>query len=154
METGTTLRPGDTSTRKRIERYGERFVCVRHCYDAVAGRRYKTKFGSMLVSVLLFPAATAERHPNSHQRTVALSGTALFEVFIDGSWSPRPASGGEGESQHARAVSIPPSVWRRIRIGPQNFVSVSFHTVPPDQLIEETPIGNDLSNTTQRLYHA
>lgn len=96
----------------------------------------------------------AERHPNSHQRTVALSGTALFEVFIDGSWSPRPVSGAEGESQHACAVSIPPSVWHRIRIGPQNFVSVSFHTVPPDQLIEETPIGNDLSNTKQRLYHA
>jgi hypothetical protein len=96
----------------------------------------------------------AERHPNSHQRTVVLSGTALFEVFIEGSWSPRPISGGEGESKRACAVSIPPSVWHRIRIRPQNFVSVAFHTVPPDQLIEETPIGNDLSNTTQRLYHA
>jgi hypothetical protein len=26
----------------------------------------------------------AERHPNSHQRTVALAGTALFEIFVDG----------------------------------------------------------------------
>ncbi|MGH8010384.1 MAG: hypothetical protein ACREQ3_25600, partial [Candidatus Binatia bacterium] len=25
----------------------------------------------------------AERHPNSHQRTVALSGSAMFEVFQD-----------------------------------------------------------------------
>lgn len=96
----------------------------------------------------------AERHPNSHQRTIALSGAALFEVFIDGFWSPRPISSGNGESESASAVSIPPSVWHRIEIGPQNFVSVSFHTVPSDQLIEETPVGDDLSITKQRLYHA
>jgi hypothetical protein len=92
----------------------------------------------------------AERHPNSHQRTIALSGTALFEVLIDGSWSARPIGGATA----ADAVSIPPSVWHRIRIGPQNFLSASFHTVPADQLIEETPVGDDLSNTRRRLYHA
>jgi hypothetical protein len=96
----------------------------------------------------------AERHPNSHQRTIALSGTALFEIFIDGSWSPWPISGGKGESESGCAVSIPPSVWHRIRIGSQNFASLSFHTVPPEQLIEETPVGDDLSVTRQRLYHA
>lgn len=92
----------------------------------------------------------AERHPNSHQRTIALSGTALFEVLIDGSWSPRPVSGANAED----AVSIPPSVWHRIKVGPQNFLSASFHTVPADQLIEETPVGDDLSKTKRRLYHA
>lgn len=96
----------------------------------------------------------AERHPISHQRTVALSGYALFEVFINGSWSPRPVRGGKGQTESESAVSIPPSVWHRIKIGPENFVSVSFHTVPPDQLIEETPVGDDLSITKQRLYHA
>src|SRR5262249_1363314 len=96
----------------------------------------------------------AERHPNSHQRTIALSGSALFEVFVDGSWSPCPVSGRKGESESACSVSIPASVWHRITIGPENFVSVSFHTVPPDQLIEETPVGDDLSVTKQRLYHA
>jgi hypothetical protein len=93
----------------------------------------------------------AERHPNSHQRTIALSGAALFEVFIDGSWSPWPIS---GETESESAVSIPPSVWHRIQIGPKNFVSVSFHTVAADRLIEETPVGDDLSLTKQRLYHA
>ena len=92
----------------------------------------------------------AERHPNSHQRTVALSGAALFELFVDGRWTPWPI---DGETESASAVSIPPSVWHRIQIGPTNFVSVSFHTVAADQLIEETPVGDDLSVTKQRLYH-
>jgi hypothetical protein len=92
----------------------------------------------------------AERHPNSHQRTIALSGSALFEVLIEGSWSARPIGGAAAED----AVSIPPSVWHRIKVGPQNFLSASFHTVPADQLIEETPVGEDLSNTRRRLYHA
>ena len=93
----------------------------------------------------------AERHPNSHQRTVALSGAALFEVFIGGSWTPWPIS---SQSESASAVSIPPSMWHRIQIGRKNFVSISFHTVAADRLIEETPVGDDLSVTKQRLYHA
>ena len=93
----------------------------------------------------------AERHPNSHQRTIALSGAALFEVFIDGRWSPWPIS---GETESGSVVSIPPSVWHRIQIGPKNFISVSFHTVGADQLIEETPVEEDLSLTKRRLYHA
>jgi hypothetical protein len=95
----------------------------------------------------------AERHPNSHQRTVALAGTALFEVLVEGAWLPW-RMGGKGESETASAISIPPSVWHRIEIGSENFVSVSFHTVPAGELIEETPVGEDLSITQQRLYHA
>lgn len=93
----------------------------------------------------------AERHPNSHQRTIALSGAALFEVFVNGSWSPWPIS---GETESESIVSIPPSVWHRIQVGPESFVSVSFHTVAAEGLIEETPVGDDLSVTKQRLYHA
>ena len=93
----------------------------------------------------------AERHPNSHQRTIALAGAALFEVFVDGRWSPSPVS---AETEFGSAISIPPSVWHRIQVGPQNFISVSFHTVAADQLIEETPVEDDLSRTKRRLYHA
>jgi hypothetical protein len=96
----------------------------------------------------------AERHPNSHQRTVALSGDALFEILIDDSWSQWPIRATSGEKDSASAVSIPPSVWHRITIGQLNFVSMSFHTVPVEQLIEEIPVEGDLSVTTQRLYYA
>lgn len=93
----------------------------------------------------------AERHPNSHQRSVALAGTARFEVFVDGAWSLRPVGTEPSESP---AISIPRSVWHRIEIGPRNFASLSFHTVPSSELIEETPIDDDLSMTKRRLYHA
>jgi len=100
------------------------------------------------------PSFGAERHPNSHQRTVALSGDALFELFNDDSWSQRPIRARNGEKDSASALSIPPSVWHRITVGHMNFVSMSFHTIPAEQLIEETPVEEDLSITTQRPYHA
>lgn len=95
-----------------------------------------------------------ERHPNSHQRTIALSGAALFEILMDESWSPWPVSSIPDEPGATSAISIAPSVWHRIRVGPETFVSVSFHTAPAEELIEETPIGDDLSTTIKRVYHA
>jgi hypothetical protein len=95
----------------------------------------------------------AERHPNSHQRTLALRGSAVFEVFQDDAWSPRTivaAGGAPGENR----LSIPANTWHRIRVGSENFVSCSFHTVPAAELLEETPVDGDLSVTRRRLYHA
>jgi hypothetical protein len=42
METRLTLRPGQSGTKKLVERYGERLVRVRYLYDPQAGRRLKT----------------------------------------------------------------------------------------------------------------
>ena len=42
METRLTLRPGQPGTRKLVEKYGERLVCVRYVYDTASGRRLKT----------------------------------------------------------------------------------------------------------------
>ena len=94
----------------------------------------------------------SERHPNSHQRTIALNGTALFEVLRDGVWQQRPVDGTRGDPLDGGCVSIPSGAWHRIRIGPENFLSVSFHTVPASELIEETPVGDDLAVTHRRLY--
>jgi hypothetical protein len=44
-------------------------------------------------------------------------------------------------------------VWHRIAIGPETFVSLSFHTAPASELIEETCVGDDFANTKRRLYH-
>jgi len=96
----------------------------------------------------------AERHPNSHQRTIALRGSAVFKVLEDNTWLPCPISAsGSGEAGN-QSVSIPVGTWHRIGIGPENFVSFSFHTVPAHELIEETPVNDDLSVTQKRLYHA
>ena len=42
METRLTLRPGQSGTKKLLERYGERLVRVRYLYDQTTGRRLKT----------------------------------------------------------------------------------------------------------------
>lgn len=42
METRLTLRPGQPGTRKLLDKYGERLVCVRYLYDPASGRRLKT----------------------------------------------------------------------------------------------------------------
>jgi hypothetical protein len=96
----------------------------------------------------------AERHPNSHQRTVALRGSALFEVLPKDSWLPRPIDAASPDPVNGRWLSIPANTWHRIKVGPQNLVSCSFHTVPANELIEETPVAEDLSVTLKKLYHA
>ena len=42
METRLTLRPGQSGTKKLVERYGERLLRVRYVYDAANARRLKT----------------------------------------------------------------------------------------------------------------
>lgn len=118
---------------------------------------FDTKLPAGIVSAWLFALRgsgtfTNERHPNSWQRSIALSGHALFEVYEDGVWQARPLSGA-GVNIGERAISIPPNIWHRIAIGPETFVSLSFHTAPASELIEETCVGDDFSRTNTRLYH-
>ena len=63
METRTTLRPGDRGTRKLVERYGKRLVCVRYRYDSVSRRRYTT------VELVIAEAAwePVERKPRANR---------------------------------------------------------------------------------------
>ena len=42
LRTRLTLRPGQPGTRKLVEEYGARVVCIRYRYDAATKKRYKT----------------------------------------------------------------------------------------------------------------
>ena len=42
MRVGQTLRPGQRGTRRYVERYGDRLVCVRYRYDEARQRRLTT----------------------------------------------------------------------------------------------------------------
>jgi hypothetical protein len=94
----------------------------------------------------------AERHPNSHQRSVALRGTATFEVFDGRAWVAKQLCTDTPEPLRDSWISIPPGQWHRIRIGPSDFTSCSFHTAKAEELVEETPVGDDLAVTRKRLY--
>ena len=94
----------------------------------------------------------SERHPNSHQRTLAVSGSAEFEILKGEIWQRCPVDGGAPDRLSGGSISIPPNTWHRIRIGPKGFLCLSFHTVPAGELIEETPVGDNLAVTHRRLY--
>ncbi len=42
MRVGQTLRPGQKGTRRYVDRYGDRLVCVRYRYDESQRRRFTT----------------------------------------------------------------------------------------------------------------
>ncbi len=89
--------------------------------------------------------AGPERHPNSHQRTMAYTGTGFFEV------NQSPDFDGEDEGAsfllvgavegplETRWVSIPEDLWHQAVVPEGEWVLVSFHTAPEKELVEERP---------------
>lgn len=92
----------------------------------------------------------AERHPNSHQRSFSLIGNGTFELFEGAAWRPHPLVSSEGGAD-PRWVSIPPSTWHRLFVGSEAWGMISFHTVAPEDLIEERPVSaDDLGGATHQ----
>ena len=126
---------------------------------------------SSWVFVLRAGAATgAERHPNSHQRMMSFEGAGDLQVRARHGTSPSIrrtglADGSEVQWQsnflvsdpdaplERRWISIPRNVWHQVVVpeGP-DWVVVSFHTVPPEELIEERPDSDDADRTKQMRY--
>jgi hypothetical protein len=103
-----------------------------------------------------------ERHPNSHQRMVTLAGTGDMKIDIKG--MPNEVNDESeivGQSNvlvsdadaplERRWISIPKNVWHRPVISKgADWLVVSFHTVPPDELIEERPGGKQMLYESER----
>ena len=96
----------------------------------------------------------AERHPNSHQRMMTLDGTGDMRVQAfhgesptgvraglatsSSRWQSNVLMSGPSAPLERRWISIPPNVWHRPVVGREvDWVVVSFHTVPAEDLIEE-----------------
>ena len=91
------------------------------------------------------PGATtgAERHPNSHQRSFSLRGSGTFELRHGTNWRSHTLGSTGRDNVEQRWVSIPPSTWHRLVVGSEPWGMLSFHTVDPEALIEETPVDSD-----------
>src|SRR5204863_5872269 len=126
---------------------------------AIYGGALPSGIRSSWVFVLRGGATTgAERHPNSHQRMMSFEATGDLQV------QAQLAYGGEGQWQsnllvsepstllERRWISIPRNVWHQVVVpeGP-DWVVVSFHTVPAEELIEERPESDDSGGTKQML---
>ena len=94
----------------------------------------------------------AERHPNSHQRMAAFRGMGDLQVQLDNQWTSNFLTDAWSAPITQRWVSIPVNVWHQAVVPDKDWVVVSFHTVPAEQLIEERPDSNDRMTTRQRLY--
>jgi hypothetical protein len=95
----------------------------------------------------------AERHPNSHQRMMSLQGAGDMWTQEAGNWKSNFLTSDPDALLERRWISIPQNVWHRPVISKNgDWVVVSFHTVPAEELIEERPISSESSATTQRRY--
>jgi len=95
---------------------------------------------SSWVFILRAGATTgAERHPNSHQRVMSYRGFGDLQTMVDGQWRSSELVSELQMPLLKRWESIPVSVWHQAVVPQQNWVVVSFHTVPAHELIEERP---------------
>lgn len=81
----------------------------------------------------------AERHPNSVQRMVSWSGSGDFQVHDGERWRSHRLVSDPKAPFERRWLSIPPQTWHQGVVGPEDWLVVSFHTVPAEALIEERP---------------
>jgi hypothetical protein len=108
---------------------------------------------SSWVFILRAGATTgAERHPNSHQRMMSFQGTGDLQTGGEGQWRSHVLVSDQDADLERRWVSIPVNVWHQAVVPDADWVVVSFHTVPAEELIEERPDGADSSRTQQRRY--
>lgn len=99
----------------------------------------------------------AERHPNSHQRMMSFQGSGDMRIQ-EGTpkrenWHSNLLISDPSAPLEKRWISIPRNVWHQPVISKEaDWVVVSFHTVPPEELIEERPEGNENEQTKQMRY--
>ena len=97
----------------------------------------------------------AERHANSHQRSLSLVGRGEFQLHEGGSWLSHPLISDPSAPLDRRWVSIPENTWHRLVVGDENWGMLSFHTVAADELVEETPADpDDLHGSIARRHYA
>ena len=112
---------------------------------------------SCWVFVLRAGAETeAERHPNSHQRSLSIAGRGEFQLRPARKLERHSLTSARDESVWRRWASIPVNTWHRWLVGPEPWAVLSFHTVASEELIEETPVSPDRldSGPTKRNRYA
>jgi hypothetical protein len=81
----------------------------------------------------------AERHPNSRQRMASWAGGGDFQVHDGPGWRSHRLVSDRHAPFERRWLSIPPETWHQGVVGPEDWLVVSFHTVPAADLVEERP---------------
>jgi hypothetical protein len=97
----------------------------------------------------------AERHPNSHQRMMSFKRTGDLQIRaeLESPWQSNVLVSDRDAPLERRWISIPQNIWHQ-PVVPKggDWVVVSFHTVPAEELIEERPDAAETGQTRQRRY--
>ena len=97
----------------------------------------------------------AERHPNSHQRMMSFIGSGDLQTRdrADDNWTSNILVSDKSKPLEQRWISIPRNVWHQPVVPrDEDWVVVSFHTVPAEELIEERPDPSGDMATRQMRY--
>jgi hypothetical protein len=108
----------------------------------------------------------AERHPNSYQRMMSFEGIGDMQTDAESAgggarapsdivWESHVLGSDPDVSLERHWISIPQNVWHQPVVAKgADWVVVSFHTVPAEELIEERPSYSDAGAMKRMLYLA
>ena len=85
---------------------------------------------------------------------MSYEGSGDLQTGGEGQWRSNPLISEAGAALEQRWISVPPNVWHQAVVPDHDWVVVSFHTVPAEELVEERPHTEDISRTQQRRYLA
>jgi hypothetical protein len=97
-------------------------------------------------------ATGAERHPNSRQRMMSYRGAGDLQTRPGERWESHCLDSDPRLPLPQRWISIRENVWHQAVTPAANWVVVSFHTVPSEELVEERPSSSGSGSIQQRRY--
>lgn len=117
-------------------------------WEAVPLALYGTDLPAQIKSSWMFilrrgVTTGAERHPNSIQRMTSWQGGGDFQVYDGRRWKSHVLSSDMRGPLEARWITIPAETWHQGVVGDRDWLVVSFHTVPAEELVEERPDPSD-----------
>jgi hypothetical protein len=147
------IRPVVERVRAELARKKDALMTWESIPLIVFGEALPREIQSAWVFVLRASADTgAERHPNSHQRMMSFEGSGDMKTGKLGEWQSNVLISHHEAPLEQRWISIPKNVWHRPVVGADDWVVVSFHTVPAAELIEEKPDDNSKDGMKQKKY--
>jgi hypothetical protein len=104
MRAQVTLQPGQKGTKRLVDQYGSKLVCVRYRYDELSRRRLKT------VEIIIEEKAWQPKTPEINPEEIVGVRISLNEVELQrrvklagAKWNPARRL---WEMQHGKAVSL------------------------------------------------
>ncbi|PYK68471.1 MAG: hypothetical protein DME45_07290 [Verrucomicrobia bacterium] len=157
---GMFIRPVMERVRTRLSQETGALMAWEPIPLTIYGGALPDAIKSSWVFVLRAGANTgAERHPNSHQRMMSFQGSGDMQLQAgslapnDESWQSNILISDSDAPLEKRWISIPQNVWHQPVISKEgDWVVVSFHTVPAEELIEERPESSGQERTKQMRY--